>query len=171
MPRDRPHPGVSIHLEVNARPVAALVRPDQTLADLLREDLDLTGTKVGCEVGECGACTVLVDGRPMLSCLMLAVKADGRSVTTIEGVAAGQSLHPLQEAFIALDALQCGFCTPGQIMAALGLLSCEPSPSRDRVRRDLAGNLCRCGAYLRIEQAVLEASRAMRATRPRAPHP
>ncbi len=129
-----------------------------TLLDLLRERLDLTGTKKGCDRGQCGACTVLVDGRRVNACLALAVSIDGADVLTIEGLANGDRLHPLQAAFIAHDGFQCGFCTPGQIMSALGLIrEAQAGDDPERVREGMSGNLCRCGAYAGISEAVLEA--------------
>jgi len=131
-----------------------------TLLDLLRERLDLTGTKKGCDRGQCGACTVIVDGRRINSCLALAVSHDGADVLTIEGVAHGERLHPVQEAFIAHDGLQCGFCTPGQIMSAIGLIQeGQAGDDPERVREGMSGNLCRCGAYRGITEAVLEAQK------------
>jgi xanthine dehydrogenase YagT iron-sulfur-binding subunit len=140
----------------------ALDDPRVTLLDLLREHLSLTGTKKGCDRGQCGACTVIVDGRRINSCLALAVSLDGARVLTIEGVAQGSRLHPVQEAFLAHDGLQCGFCTPGQIMSAIGLLQ-EGGAGDDpeRVREGMSGNLCRCGAYQGITEAVLEAHEAL----------
>jgi xanthine dehydrogenase YagT iron-sulfur-binding subunit len=132
----------------------ALDDPRVTLLDLLRERLDLTGTKKGCDRGQCGACTVIVDGRRINSCLALAVSHDGAQVLTIEGVAQGKNLHPVQEAFLAHDGLQCGFCTPGQIVSAVALVDAKPAPSREEVRHAMAGNLCRCGAYPKIEEAI-----------------
>jgi xanthine dehydrogenase YagT iron-sulfur-binding subunit len=135
-----------------------------TLLDLLRERLDLTGTKKGCDRGQCGACTVIVDGRRINSCLALAVSHDGADVLTIEGVAHGERLHPVQEAFIAHDGLQCGFCTPGQIMSAIGLIQeGQAGDDPERVREGMSGNLCRCGAYRGITEAVLEAQRTLNA--------
>jgi len=136
--------------------------PRVTLLDLLRERLELTGTKKGCDRGQCGACTVIVDGRRINSCLALAISHDGAHFLTIEGIAQGNRLHPVQEAFLAHDGLQCGFCTPGQIMSAIGLLE-EGNAGDDpeRVREGMSGNLCRCGAYQGITQAVLEAQKAL----------
>src|SRR5262249_11033857 len=133
-----------------------------TLLDLLREHLSLTGTKKGCDRGQCGACTVIVDGRRINSCLALAISHDGADVLTIEGVAQGNQLHPVQEAFLAHDGLQCGFCTPGQIMSAIGLLQeGDAGDDAERVREGMSGNLCRCGAYQGITQAVLEAQQTL----------
>ena len=150
---------LSIRLTVNGeRRDIVLDDPRVTLLDLLRERLDLTGTKKGCDRGQCGACTILVDGRRINSCLALAVSHDGADITTIEGVAQGDRLHPVQAAFIAHDALQCGFCTPGQIMSAIGLMSeGQAGDDPERIREAMSGNLCRCGAYAGITEAVLEA--------------
>ena len=147
---------LSINLTVNGVPRdIALSDPRVTLLDLLRERLHLTGTKKGCDRGQCGACTILVNGRRINSCLALAASHDGADITTIEGLARGGDLHPLQAAFIAHDGLQCGFCTPGQIMSALGLISERQAGCDDeRVREGLSGNLCRCGAYTNIADAI-----------------
>jgi xanthine dehydrogenase YagT iron-sulfur-binding subunit len=143
----------------------ALDDPRVTLLDLLRERLELTGTKKGCDRGQCGACTVIIDGRRINSCLALAVSHDGADVLTIEGVARGDRLHPVQEAFLAHDGLQCGFCTPGQIMSAIGLIQEDQlGDDPERVREGMSGNLCRCGAYQGITEAVLEAQKAVGAT-------
>jgi xanthine dehydrogenase YagT iron-sulfur-binding subunit len=140
----------------------ALDDPRVTLLDLLRERLDLTGSKKGCDRGQCGACTVIVDGRRINSCLALAVSHDGAEVLTIEGLAQGEKLHPVQEAFIAHDGLQCGFCTPGQIMSAVGLIyEGQAGDDPERVREGMSGNLCRCGAYPGITEAVLKAQRGL----------
>ena len=149
----------SIGLTVNGvRREVALDDPRVTLLDLLRERLDLTGTKKGCDRGQCGACTVLVDGRRINACLALAVSLDGAEVLTIEGLAEGDRLHPVQAAFIAHDGFQCGFCTPGQIMSAVGLLrEDEAGDDPERIREGMSGNLCRCGAYAGITEAVLDA--------------
>ncbi|WAJ28772.1 (2Fe-2S)-binding protein [Antarcticirhabdus aurantiaca] len=136
--------------------------PRVTLLDLLRERLDLTGTKKGCDRGQCGACTVLLDGRRVNSCLALAVSLDGSSVTTIEGLATNGELHPVQAAFIAHDGFQCGYCTPGQIMSAVGLIAeAQAGGDPERVREGMSGNLCRCGAYAGITEAVIEAGARM----------
>jgi xanthine dehydrogenase YagT iron-sulfur-binding subunit len=152
-----------ISLTVNGvRRNVELEDPRVTLLDLLRERLDLTGTKKGCDRGQCGACTVLVDGRRINSCLALAVSLDGADILTIEGVAHGSELHPLQAAFIAHDGLQCGFCTPGQIMSAIGLIEeGQAGDDPERVREGMSGNLCRCGAYAGITEAVLDAQRSL----------
>ena len=151
--------GIDIALTINgARHAITCDDPRVTLLDLLRERLDLTGTKKGCDRGQCGACTVLVDGRRINSCLALAVSLDGAEVTTIEGIAQGDVLHPVQAAFIEHDALQCGFCTPGQIMSAIGMISeGQAGSDPERVREGMSGNLCRCGAYLGITEAILDA--------------
>lgn len=153
----------STTLTVNGvRRTIQLDDPRVTLLDLLRERLELTGTKKGCDRGQCGACTVIVDGCRVNSCLSLAISHDGADVLTIEGVAQGNSLHPVQEAFIAHDGLQCGFCTPGQIMSAIGLIQeGEAGDDPERVREGMSGNLCRCGAYQGITEAVLEAQKAL----------
>src|SRR5579863_3705615 len=154
---------LSISLTVNSvRRDVELEDPRVTLLDLLRERLHLTGTKKGCDRGQCGACTVLVDGRRINSCLALAVSCDGARVLTIEGVAKGEALHPVQAAFIAHDGLQCGFCTPGQIMSAIGLIAeGQAGDDPERVREGMSGNLCRCGAYAGITDAVLDAQRML----------
>ena len=156
---------ISMTLTVNgARRSIELDDPRVTLLDLLRERLHLTGTKKGCDRGQCGACTVLVDGRRINSCLALALSHDGADVRTIEGVARGDRLHPVQEAFLAHDGLQCGFCTPGQIMSAIGLIQeAQAGDDPERVREGMSGNLCRCAAYQGITEAVLEAQRALAA--------
>jgi xanthine dehydrogenase YagT iron-sulfur-binding subunit len=159
---------LSISLTVNGvRRTVDLDDPRVTLLDLLRERLHLTGTKKGCDRGQCGACTVLVDGRRINSCLALAISHDGAEIRTIEGVAHGSELHPVQAAFIAHDGLQCGFCTPGQIMSAIGLLEEGHAGSDpERVREGMSGNLCRCGAYAGITEAVLEAQNNLAKSHP-----
>jgi xanthine dehydrogenase YagT iron-sulfur-binding subunit len=156
---------ISTTLTVNGvKRTIELDDPRLTLLDLLREHLHLTGTKKGCDRGQCGACTVIVQGRRIISCLALAISYDGADVLTIEGVARGDRLHPLQEAFLAHDGLQCGFCTPGQIMSAIGLIQeGQASDDPERVREGMSGNLCRCGAYQGITAAVLEAQKALSA--------
>jgi xanthine dehydrogenase YagT iron-sulfur-binding subunit len=150
---------LSISLTINGmRRDIALDDPRVTLLDLLRERLDLTGTKKGCDRGQCGACTILVDGRRINSCLTLALSHDGAEITTIEGLARGDQLHPVQAAFIAHDGFQCGYCTPGQIMSAVGLIEeGQAGSDPERVRECMSGNLCRCGAYAGITEAVLDA--------------
>ncbi|MGH7710253.1 MAG: (2Fe-2S)-binding protein [Gemmatimonadaceae bacterium] len=145
-------------LLVNGRERDVSVGPHDTLLSVLRERLHLTGAKAGCERGECGACTVLIDGENIYSCLTLAAACEGRRVTTIEGVASGNELHPLQRAFMAQDAVQCGFCTPGQILAALALLERDPTPSLDSIKHGMSGNLCRCGTYPKIVRAIQAAA-------------
>ena len=154
---------LSITLTVNGiERTVALDDPRVTLLDLLRERLDLTGAKKGCDRGQCGACTVLIDGRRVNACLALAVSHDGANILTVEGLARGGELHPVQAAFIAHDGFQCGFCTPGQIMSAIGLLA-EGQAGNDpeRVREGMSGNLCRCGAYAGITEAVLDAQKVL----------
>jgi xanthine dehydrogenase YagT iron-sulfur-binding subunit len=155
--------GFSTTLTVNGvKRTIALDDPRVTLLDLLRERLELTGTKKGCDRGQCGACTVILDGRRINSCLALAISHDGADVLTIEGVAQGDRLHPVQEAFLAHDGLQCGFCTPGQIMSAIGLIQeAQVGDDPERVREGMSGNLCRCSAYLGITEAVLEAQKVL----------
>ena len=145
---------VRVTLNVNSEPREALVPTHKTLLEVLREDLGLTGTKHGCELGECGTCTVLVDGEPVLSCLALPVETEGRQITTVEGMAEGGRLHPLQQAFAELGAAQCGYCTPGILLTASALLAERPSPTRQEVKEALAGNLCRCTGYTKILDAV-----------------
>jgi carbon-monoxide dehydrogenase small subunit len=144
---------------VNGEPVRVAFPPHKTLLEVLREDLGLTGTKHGCELGECGTCTVLLDDIPVLSCLVLAQACAGRRVETVEGLATGNGLHPLQEAFADLGAAQCGYCTPGFLLAAHALLEANPAPTRAQIKDALAGNLCRCTGYLRIYEAVEMAAR------------
>ena len=147
---------------VNDEPVDLLAEDYKTLLEVLREDLGLTGTKHGCELGECGTCTVLLDGTPVLSCLVLGLDCAGRNVRTVEGMAEGGKLHPLQETFADLGAAQCGYCTPAFLLAAEALLASNPRPSRDEIKDALAGNLCRCTGYIKIYEAVELAAARMR---------
>jgi aerobic-type carbon monoxide dehydrogenase small subunit (CoxS/CutS family) len=149
-----PDAKVTIALHVNGEPHEVAFAPHKTLLEVLREDLGLTGTKHGCELGECGTCTVLLDDQPVLSCLVLGQACAGHSVKTVEGMAAGGTLHPLQDAFAELGAAQCGYCTPGFLLTAQALLDQNPKPSRDEIKQALAGNLCRCTGYLKIYEAV-----------------
>ena len=144
-----------ITLIVNGESYSLAVEPNRTLLQVLREDLGLTGTKEGCGKGDCGSCTVLVDGKAVNSCLTLAVQLKGKSITTIEGLATADGLHPLQQAFIQYGAIQCGFCTPGMILSAKALLDENPHPTEEEVKRSLAGNLCRCTGYTKIVEAVM----------------
>ena len=153
--------GHLIKIEVNGKKVEKEVEARRLLVHFLREDLGLTGTNVGCETSLCGACTVLVDGRAVKSCTQLAVQADGTKVTTIEGLASGQTLHPLQEAFREEHGLQCGFCTPGMILAAASFLADNPSPSEGEIREALKGNVCRCTGYHNIVKAIQSAATQM----------
>ena len=150
----------SIRLTVNGTVYERTVAVRMTLADFLREELNLTGTHLGCEHGVCGACTILYNGAAVRSCLMLAVQADGAELMTVEGLAPGETLHPLQQAFQEHHALQCGFCTPGFLMTAYAFLQETPHPSADEVRQAIAGNICRCTGYAPIVQAIVAASRA-----------
>ena len=149
---------VPVTLHVNGRDAHVLIEPRRTLLSVLREELELTGAKRGCGRGECGACTVIVDGETAYACMTLAIDCEGRQIRTVEGLAAGDQLHPVQQAFVEHDGYQCGFCTSGQIMSAVSLLEHTPAPGEDEVRRAMAGNLCRCGAYPNIVRAVLAAA-------------
>ena len=151
---------VKIGLRVNGKDHEVTAEPRATLLDVLRDSLDLTGAKKACDRGECGACTVIVDGRAVYACMMLALQARGREVRTVEGLAKGEDLHPVQAAFVEHDGYQCGFCTPGQVMATVALLEKTPSPSGDQIRAGLCGNLCRCAAYKGIFEAAAAASKA-----------
>lgn len=153
---------VPLRLKVNGETIQAAIEPETTLAELLREELQLTGTKIICNHGECGGCTILLDGKPVYSCSMLALDVAGKEVMTIEGLLSGEKLHTVQEAFVEKDGLQCGFCTPGQIMAAYALLQRHPNPTREQVLEGMAGNLCRCAAYPKIIDSVLEAAKRMK---------
>ncbi len=153
---------VRILVKVNGRRRRLSVEPWTTLLEALREGLGLTGTKPGCERGECGACTVLIDGQTRYACLTLALEAEGHEVTTLEGLMRGEELGPVQQAFLAEDGYQCGYCTPGQVMAVEGLLREQPAPSLDQIREGVSGNLCRCGAYAHIFKAAQRAAEARR---------
>ncbi len=150
-----------ISLTLNERDVEVAVPPNRTLADMLRQDLGLTGTKKGCELGDCGSCTVLLEGRPVNSCLVLAVQANGKSVTTVEGVETEEGLHPLQQAFVDHGAVQCGFCTSGMILSGKTLLERNPSADEQEIRAAISGNLCRCTGYQKIVEAIQAAGESM----------
>jgi aerobic-type carbon monoxide dehydrogenase small subunit (CoxS/CutS family) len=152
---------VEIVLNVNKINYNVAVEPQRTLVEVLRDTLGLTGTKKSCNEGECGACTVLMDGKPAASCLVLALDAQGKEITTIEGLSEGEKLHPLQEAFVKHAAIQCGFCTPGMVLSAKALLDENPNPTATEVRKGISGNLCRCTGYQQIVDAILAASQAM----------
>ncbi|MBN2031706.1 MAG: (2Fe-2S)-binding protein [Deltaproteobacteria bacterium] len=144
-----------INLTVNGTKHEAAVEPNRTLVDFLRYDLELTGTKKGCDMGECGSCTVILNGKPVNSCLVLAVQANGSEIMTIEGLKTAEGLHPLQKAFVEKGAIQCGFCSPGMILAANNLLQKTPTPTEEEIRTALSGNLCRCTGYQKIIEAVM----------------
>ena len=150
-----------VRMQVNGEAAEATFAPYKTLLEVLREELNLTGTKHGCELGECGACAVLIDGEPQLSCLVLALECAGRSIETVEGMADGARLHPLQAAFADLGAAQCGYCTPGILMTAKALLEREKMPDRARIKEAISGNLCRCTGYQQIFEAIEEAARRL----------
>jgi carbon-monoxide dehydrogenase small subunit len=150
-----------VGLTVNGTLYEVSVQPWESLLEVIRDRLGLTGTKEGCGLGECGACTVIMDGKTVNSCLVLAVEADGKQITTIEGLADGEKLHPIQEAFIEHGGLQCGFCTPGMIMSAKALLGENPNPSEEEIRRAIAGNLCRCTGYTKIIESISSAAQDM----------
>ena len=151
-----------VKLNVNGEDLELAIAPHHTLLEVLREDAGLTGTKHGCEQGECGLCTVLIDGLPQFSCLALAVEAQGSEIRTVEGLARGGELHPLQQAYVETGASQCGYCSPGMLMSAIALLEQNPAPTRDEIREALAGNLCRCTGYLAIIDAIELAAARMR---------
>ena len=152
-------------LHVNGEEQEILFHPYKTLLEVLREELNLTGTKHGCELGECGACAVLVDGQPLLSCLELALECEGRRIETVEGLQRGDKLHPLQAAFADLGGAQCGYCTPGLLMTAKALLDAEPAPTRERIKEAIAGVLCRCTGYQQIVDSIERAAQELRAER------
>ena len=155
-------PEINLKFILNGAAVSVTCSPSLTLLRLLRERLDLTGTKTGCERGECGACTVLLEGEPVNSCLVLAVQVEGKNVRTIEGLARGEELHPLQQAFIDRTAVQCGYCTPGMIMAAKALLDRNSNPTREEIKVAISGNLCRCTGYTKIIEAIETAAERLR---------
>jgi len=152
----------SIRLIINEEGFDLLVEPNELLVDVLRNTFDLTGTKIGCGTGDCGACTVLVDDKPINSCLMLAIEADGKHILTIEGLAKEGELHPIQNAFIEEGAMQCGFCTPGMVLTAKALLDENPYPTEDEIRMGIAGNICRCTGYTKIVKAIQKVSKNMK---------
>jgi carbon-monoxide dehydrogenase small subunit len=151
-----------IKITVNSKNYEMAVEPNQTLVEVLRNELGLTGTKVGCEMGDCGTCTVIMDGKAVNACLVLAVQADGREILTIEGLARDEALHPLQESFVMEGAIQCGFCTPGMIMSAEALLTESPDPNEAQIREGISGVLCRCTGYSKIVQAIKSTSQKAR---------
>lgn len=153
---------IEISFVINGQPVSLSVPPQRTLLEMIREDLLLTGTKEGCGQGDCGSCTVIMGGKTVNSCLVLAAEADGEEILTVEGLADGQELHPLQEAFAEHHGMQCGFCTSGMLVASKSLLDKNPDPSRQEIREGLAGNLCRCTGYVKIFESVEAAARAMK---------
>jgi carbon-monoxide dehydrogenase small subunit len=154
---------VNITLHINGDSYMLAVEPSRTLAEVLREDLNLIGTKIGCGTGDCGACTVLINGKSVTSCMTLAIESDGKEITTIEGLSTqGDTMHPIQEAFVEEGAIQCGYCTPGMIMSAKYLLDRNPTPTESQVREALSGNLCRCTGYKRIIKAVMAASEKLK---------
>ena len=151
-----------IYLNVNSEQHEVIVRPRESLLDVLRNKLNLTGTKKGCNEGDCGACTVLMDGKSVNACLVLAVEAEGRKIMTVEGMADGPNLHPLQEAFIKCGGFQCGFCTPGMLMSAKALIDENPDPTEEEIRKGISGNLCRCTGYAKIVESIKEAAQSMK---------
>jgi len=155
---ERPVDRHVVALDVNGERAELLLPVHKTLLEVLREDMQLTGTKHGCELGECGTCTVLIDGKPELSCLLLPIQIEGRAITTVEGLARGSQLHPLQQAFAELGAAQCGYCTPGILLASKSLLDGNRRPTREEIREALAGNLCRCTGYTTMVAAISEAA-------------
>jgi carbon-monoxide dehydrogenase small subunit len=164
-------PRVLVKLRVNGAERQPSVRPSDTLALALRDGCGLTGTKIGCDMGTCGCCTVLVDGRPVLSCLTLALEAEGREITTVEGLTGGHGLHPVQEAFASCGGSQCGYCTPGFVMTSVALLSENPAPTREEIKEAISGNLCRCTGFVKIVDAVEQAATRMRSAPAHEPAP
>jgi len=156
-----------VQLKINGNDIEAMVRPNSTLLDLLRDELGLTGAKQGCGEGDCGACTVLLDGAPVSSCLVLALQAAGREVLTVEGLADKDHLHPIQQAFVEVGGVQCGFCTPGMLLTAKSLLDANPDPSEREIREAIAGNLCRCTGYQKIVESISAAAAELRERRER----
>ncbi len=154
-----------VHLDINDENYEVIVRPRESLLDVLRNKLQLTGTKIGCNEGDCGACTVIMDGRTVNACLVLAVEAEGRKIITIEGLAQGPQLHPLQEAFIQYGGFQCGYCTPGMLLSAKALLDEYPDPTEEEIRRGISGNLCRCTGYAKIVESIKAAAQSMKGAR------
>lgn len=153
---------MNIKLTVNGAIHELSVKPHATLLDVIREDLGLTGTKEGCGNGECGACTVIIDGRTANSCITLAVEANGKEITTIEGLSRGEKLHPIQEAFVEVGGMQCGFCTPGMVLSSKTLLEANPNPTEEQIRKGLEGNFCRCTGYTKIIESVKAAAEKIR---------
>jgi carbon-monoxide dehydrogenase small subunit len=151
-----------INLKINGETYKFNIKPNTLLLDLIRDEIGLTGTKRGCDTGECGACTVLIDGKPVNSCLVLAVEANGKNILTIEGLAENGQLHPLQEAFIEEGAVQCGFCTPGMLLSAKALLDANSNPKEEEIKKAIAGNLCRCTGYIKIIKAITSAAEKMK---------
>jgi carbon-monoxide dehydrogenase small subunit len=150
-----------INLKINGEPYEVSIKPNMTLLDFLRDEIGLTGTKKGCDTGQCGACTILLDGKPINSCLVLAADANGKEILTVEGLNRDGKLHPLQESFIQEGAVQCGYCTSGMLLSAKALLDENPAPKEEEVKKAISGNLCRCTGYVRIVKAVLAAARKM----------
>lgn len=151
-----------VNLKINGEAYELNVKPNTLLLDLIRDEIGLTGTKRGCDTGECGACTVLIEGKSVNSCLVLAVEADGKNILTIEGLIKNGKLHPIQEAFIEEGAVQCGFCTPGMILSAKALLDTNPNPKEEEIKKAIAGNLCRCTGYTKIIKAIISAAKKMK---------
>jgi aerobic-type carbon monoxide dehydrogenase small subunit (CoxS/CutS family) len=150
-----------IRLIVNEQEYELLTEPNKTLLDVLRDDLGLTGTKRGCDSGDCGACTVLLEGMPVLACMTLACEVEGKKIQTIEGIAKGGELHPVQKAFVEYGAIQCGFCTPGMVLSAVALLNSNPTPTTDEIKKAISGNLCRCTGYIKIIEAIQQAASSL----------